>query len=354
MDILRRYASGWSQGGDNITDLEAFDLIFACNQIHTREQLKKLQSLTLEQKIQATKVRITEWYEHWQGKVYVSFSGGKDSTVLLDIARSIYPDIEAVFVDTGLEYPEIRRFVKQHENVTVLRPKMRFDEVIKKYGYPVIGKEVANYAYEGRRQLRNGITDSNTLKRLKGELLKPDGTKSEYNCEKYEFLLDAPFESSGYCCKIMKKQPFNAYSKETGKHGINGTMTDESRLRVRKWLKHGCNAFDAKEPLGTPMAFWAEQDVLAYLKISKIPYCSVYGDIVASDGECDYDNTLIPAKLHCTGCQRTGCMFCMFGVHLEKEPNRFQRMKITHPKQYDYCINNLGLGKVLDYIGVSY
>lgn len=274
--------------------------------------------------------------------------------MLLDIARSIYPDIEAVFVDTGLEYPEIRQFVKQHDNVTILRPKMRFDQVIKKYGYPVIGKEVADYIQEGRRQLSKGITDSRTLQRLRGDYLKKDGTKSEYNCEKYEFLLYAPFESSGRCCKVMKKQPFNDYSKKTGKHGINGTMTDESRLRVRKWLKFGCNAFGAKEPLGTPMAFWTEHDVLQYLKTTGIPYCSVYGDIVASDGECDYDDTLIPTKLHCTGCQRTGCMFCMFGVHLEKEPNRFQRMKITHPKQYDYCINNLGLGKVLDYIGVPY
>ena len=47
-------------------------------------------------------------------------------------------------------------------------------------------------------------------------------------------------------------------------------------------------------------------------------------------------------------------MFCMFGAHLEKEPNRFQRLKETHPKQYDYCINKLGLGEVLDYINVKY
>ena len=52
-------------------------------------------------------------------------------------------------------------------------------------------------------------------------------------------------------------------------------------------------------------------------------------------------------------------MFCMFGAHLEKEPNRFQRMKVNYPKQYDFCIrpieeNGLGLGGVMDYIGVKY
>jgi len=44
----------------------------------------------------------------------------------------------------------------------------------------------------------------------------------------------------------------------------------------------------------------------------------------------------------------------MFGVHLEKEPNRFQRMKITHPKQYEFCMNKLGLKDILDYIKVKY
>ena len=59
-------------------------------------------------------------------------------------------------------------------------------------------------------------------------------------------------------------------------------------------------------------------------------------------------------RLTTTGAKRTGCMFCMFGVHLEKEPNRFQRMALTHPKQYEFCIHKLGCGKVLDFLGVPY
>lgn len=55
----------------------------------------------------------------------------------------------------------------------------------------------------------------------------------------------------------------------------------------------------------------------------------------------------------CTGVTRTGCMFCLFGVHLEKHPNRFEKMRKTHPKLYDYCMNTLGIKQVLDYIGVS-
>lgn len=366
-----------------MTDQEAFELIFSCNKEHTREQLKKLQSLTLDQKIQATKVRIGEWYQHYNGKVYVSFSGGKDSTVLLHIARKCFPDIEAVFVDTGLEYPEIRQFVKQHENVTTLRPKMRFDEVIKKYGYPVVSKAVS----ESIRKL----TTQNISERYRNYLLNGD-SRGTYGTipQKWKCLIDAPFKCSGQCCNIMKKQPAHAYSKKTGKQAMTAQIAVDSRTRELKWLQNGCNAFDTKSPISNPLSFWTEQDVLQYIKLCqkqwdfslklcnmkvnnrsdkqkrkkarrfistekhRLEIASVYGEIVSATNipgqERFFDTN---ETLKTTGCDRTGCMFCMFGVHLEPEPNRFQRMKITHPKQYDYCINELGIGKVLDYIGVK-
>lgn len=120
---------------------------------YTKEDLKTMQAWDLERKIRVTQTRIIEWYKHWNGKVSVSFSGGKDSTVLLDLARRIYPDIEAVFVDTGLEYPEIREFVKSKDNVTWLKPEMSFRKVIETYGYPVGGKDTAQSIELGRKAL---------------------------------------------------------------------------------------------------------------------------------------------------------------------------------------------------------
>ena len=119
--------------------------------VHDAERLKELQALPLERKIQITQTRIIEWYQHYNGNVCVSFSGGKDSTVLLHIARRIYPDIPAVFSNTGLEYASIQRFVKTWDNVDIVVPKMRFDEVVSTYGYPLIGKEVAEAIYYARR-----------------------------------------------------------------------------------------------------------------------------------------------------------------------------------------------------------
>ena len=119
--------------------------------VHDAKRLAELQALPLERKIQITQTRIIEWYKHYNENVVVSFSGGKDSTVLLHMVRRLYPDVRAVFSNTGLEYPEIQKFVKSFDNVDIVVPKMRFNEVISTYGYPLISKEVAEAIYYARR-----------------------------------------------------------------------------------------------------------------------------------------------------------------------------------------------------------
>ena len=118
-------------------------------------KLQELKTLNLNQKIDVSICAIERFYNAMNGNVYVSFSGGKDSTVLLHLIRKIYPDVVAVFADTGLEFPEIREFVKKTENVIWIKPKHTFKNVIQKYGIPYPTKEVARTIY----QIKNTKSD---------------------------------------------------------------------------------------------------------------------------------------------------------------------------------------------------
>ena len=245
----------------------------------TRNELTQLQSLPLELKIMRTQQRIREWVQYYGvDGVYVSFSGGKDSTVLLDMARKLYPTIKAVFVNTGLEYPENQQFVKSCN-------------------------------------------------------------KSKYNKTKYAPLLFTDFKISHMCCNVMKKKPAHEYSKITGKMPMTAQMAEESQLREQQWLRNGCNGFDMKSPISNPMSFWTEQDVLQYIKQNNLPISKVYGEVVVKDdGGYQYGATLCDCgKLCTTGAKRTGCIFCMYSAHC-KGDERFLLLKKNHPRQYEYCM----------------
>ena len=142
------------------------------------------------------------------------------------------------------------------------------------------------------------------------------------------------------CCSVMKKSPIRMYQRKTKLYPILGTLTEESRLREQAWIRHGCNAFDATVKTSQPMSFWSEQDVLHYIYEEGLEIASVYGDIVAVDDKgYEYEPFFASGcNLKCTGCSRTGCVFCGFGVHLEKGETRFQRLAKTHPRQYEYCM----------------
>lgn len=352
--------------------------------------LQELQALPLDLKVMLTKQRIREAVSRYgEDGLYVSFSGGKDSTVLLDIVRKDYPDIPAVFIDTGLEYPEIRQFVKTFDNVTWIKPKKNFKQVILDYGYPVISKEVSERVYYAQKYLEwyreNGDEDKEPtsysikkflnmdknekipdevlvelaqtegatlrVKQLAG-LAKDGDKKSSFNYNKWLFLMAAPFMVSNKCCDVMKKSPAHTYSVETGRIPITAQMAEESRLRKQKWIQNGCNAFNGKKPVSNPMSFWTENDVLQYIVEHGLKIASVYGDIVEmgevpgqmtlSDPGIDEDRR----KTYCTtGCKRTGCMFCGFGCHMEKPgEGRFERLKETHPKVYDYIMRPVEQG----------
>lgn len=215
-----------------------------------RNFLKQRQSLPLHLKIQMSKQRIQEFYEHFEGKVYVSFSGGKDSTALLHLVRSLFPEVPALFIDTGLEYPEVKTFIKTFDNVIILRPEMSFKKVITEYGYPVISKEVAQFIEDNRKN-PNGYTakkfdpDSDYVKRY----------GARFCLAKWNFLKNSDIKISSQCCRVMKKTPAKKFEKESGLKPFIATMAAESNLRKQEYIKKGCNSFESKRPASTPLGF---------------------------------------------------------------------------------------------------
>ena len=127
--------------------------------------LRQLQALPLDAKVLMTQQRIREWYQHFNGDVFISFSGGKDSTVLSYLVHDMYPEVPLVFANTGLEYPEIQMFARQM-GAEFIRPRMSFSEVISKYGYPIIGKEVAEAIHFARRIVPIGGVQEQQFKRI--------------------------------------------------------------------------------------------------------------------------------------------------------------------------------------------
>ena len=333
------------------------------------EELKMLQCLPLEIKVGKTKLRIKEWIEyHGRDKVYISFSGGKDSTVLAKLVTEVefemFGDntIPLVFSDTGLEFPELRQFAFKQNNIVVIRPAIPFPEVIKKYGYPVISKNTSANIYK--------LKNNNLSDRYRNYLLNGD-ERGSYGTvpKKWQYLIDSDFNIGAGCCDVMKKRPLHKYEKESGRNApFTGEMAEESRLRQKQYLEYGCNAFSRKKGFkSTPLGFWTQNDILEYIKINNIEIASVYGDIVIDSYKELPNGDKLPVY-KTTGENRTGCMFCMYGIQFEKDENRIQKLAKTHPKQYKYCTEGgtynedgqwipckgLGLGHVLDVMNIEW
>ena len=295
----------------------------------TKQELDMLCALPLDVKIAKSQQRIREWIDYWgEDGVYVSFSGGKDSTALLHLVREVNPNIKAVFFNTGLELPQIQRFVRETENVDIIQPTISFIDVIKQYGYPIFSKEISDAIYFARRPEceKSSVAKYN---QLIGQSFDKNGNKSKRTKERwFPAYLELPFNISGHCCTRLKKLPSKSYMRKYHRRPIIGTMTEESSLRVSAYLKSGCNSFDGDYARSVPLSFWNESDVLQYISLNKIPYCDVYGEIV-----CEND------KYKCLGCQRTGCSYCGFGLGLVKNNNRFIELKKLAPKQYDFSLS---------------
>lgn len=280
----------------------------------TLEILRERQSWPLEQKIDhslgAAEAFINYCREHGRTP-YVSFSGGLNSTVLLDLVRRVLdPQMKGVFCSTGNEFPDIVRFVRNTPNIEIIRPAMTPREVLAKYGFPLVSKEQAQSIYEVRHY-KGEIT---LRRRLEG------GTnRSAKISKKWLYLITEPYEVSHKCCEVLKKRPFRHYNTTTRSLAMLGTMAGESQLRQSQYIRRGgCNAFDEdpKKVHSAPLSIWTGADCWAYIRKYDVPYCPIY-DV--------------------QGIERTGCVFCGFGAQMDA--SRFRVLYERYPKLYCMAMN---------------
>ena len=300
--------------------------------IDAKEYLYRV-ALPLDEKLFLTQQRIKDfvsWCLEHDFLPTVSFSGGIYSTVLLEIVRDMYPWTPALFSNTGLEFPEVVSFARSKDCVCEVKPKVPFHNVIEQYGWPVVSKKVA-------MQVR--VIRENNPRRQASIRCYLDGVNREGKSvprwklpNKWRKLLTAPFKVSEKCCDCLKKEPLHTFEKANHTGHITGVMATDSEQRRESYLRLGCNSYNltGRDPRSNPMSFWTKDDVWNFVRAHGIKYASVYD----------------------MGYTKTGCIFCGFGAHMDATPNRFQLLRLTHPKQWDYVMNRLGMAEVLGYIGV--
>lgn len=298
----------------------------------TNQELKMLQSLPLEIKIEKSKARLREWIDHFgKENCYISYSGGKDSDVLVNLVRQEFPDIKIIFINTGMELPKIIKHVLKRKkdgwNLEIIQPKKRFKEIIEKYGYPVISKEQSQYIYQYKTAKSEKTKDTrlNGNKYGRGKI-----------SEKWKYLLDEDIKISDRCCYWLKKEPIARIEREREIIPIIGVMAEESSQRKSVYLQNGCNSFNTKRPISKPLGFWLEEDIWQYINLYGLEISEEY----TVNSRC-----------------RTGCSGCLYGAHQQEKltgDNNITFLKRDYPKLYDMYLNNYGYKKVMDILKLKY
>ncbi len=309
----------------------------------THEELTQRLNWTLKQKIDHFYGTIDVFYHRMNGQVYEAFSGGRDSTVMDFLIKKWLkmaglPPIRKVFNNTTNEHQEILDFVEEFgSEVTWIRPKITFAQSLLKYGYPVISKEQAMAI----SRYRNTKSEEVKKFRLTGD--RGDGIKRTVGVisKKWHYVISAPFKVTERCCDLLKKEPVKRFEKETGLRPIVGTMTEESSIRKRQYIKNGCIVWDKGNESCRPLSIFTDRDINELIRIYKIKICPIYYDQII-DGE------LVKGE------ERTGCAYCAYGCHYEApDDNRFIRLSKREPKRFASMMDKLGYRSVLNFMGIK-
>lgn len=327
----------------------------------SKEQIKRfreLQGLPYRIKIQYAIDKAKEFFDELDGKVYCSVGGLDSITLLIFLRKYVNANIPGATISL-LEDRSIRKVHKQFDNMVFLKPLKRKVQVIREFGYPIISKMKARkiehlqkpdnpkqtYIHAlmtGDMGAQGKFKHSNKIK-LPDKWLKLFG--GLYNNHRTDLVCKtSPFKVSDRCCYWMKEKPADDFAKTNGLKPYMGLMASEGGQREMGLMKNGCNYYGKTVTRSCPFAIFQRQDLLQLALDLNVPVPEIYGEIVR-----DQDGILRTTKA-----QRTGCTMCGFGIHIEKRPHRFDRLRETNYKEWRFWMYDMGWGKVLDYIGVEW
>ena len=226
---------------------------------------------------------------------YLSFSGGKDSTILHYLLDMALPNnrIPRVYVNTGIGLKVIDEFVselaKNDERIVIIRPKLPIKQTLEKYGYPFKSK---HHSYMVEKYQRLGM-----IKGVKNYLGVGDNNIKKVCPKKlkYQFSEDFKIKISDLCCLKMKEEPMTDWAKENNKPiAITGIMPDEGGRRV----KAQCIVIkDKKTKFFNPLVKINKEFEDWFLEKYKLKICKIYYP---------------PYNF-----KRTGCVCCPFSIELQ-------------------------------------
>lgn len=321
------------------------------------QEFRLKQQLPYDAKLFYAKAVAREFYQKLDGKVFCSVGGLDSITLLFFLRRYVSKDIVGVSV-SGLEDLSIQRVHKSLDNMVLLRPYKTKTQVIREHGYPIISKEKA-----GKIQMLQNPTEKNATVRhaiMTGDTGKQGGFRTGTRMKLPQKWLElfaglenekygtnykiAPFKVSPDCCYWMKEKPCDDFAKENKLKPYMGLMASEGGQREKALIRNGCNYYGKTVTRSCPFAIFSKNDLLQLALDLNVPVPEIYGEIVR----------LPNGTLDTTRAKRTGCTMCGFGIHIEKRPHRFDRLRQDSPREWHYWMYTMGWGKVLDYIGVAW
>lgn len=320
----------------------------------------ELQTLPYEYKISFAKGKAQEFFDEMKGQVFCSVGGLDSITLLLFLREYVSSDIIGMSV-SSLEDKSIQTVHKTLGNVVFLKPYKTKVQVIKEHGYPVISKDKAGKIQLLQKQSEKSATVrhaimTGTTGALGGWKTRETGSRMRLpqkwldlfggpeNAKYGTNYKTAPFKVSPDCCYYMKEKPADDWAKKNGLHPYMGLMASEGGQRQKALMKNGCNYYGKTVQRSCPFAIFTRTDLLQLALDLNAPVPEIYGEI-----KRQADGTLETTKA-----KRTGCTMCGFGIHIEKRPHRFDRLKEASPKEWHFWMYEMGWGKVLDYIGVGW